>query len=143
MKDIIVPSNSVTAFIVSTYGEGEPTDNAKNFFQELNKNEKTIDCNYSVFGLGNSQCFKDRYNVIGKALDQRLDSLGGKRLLPIGLGDASNNNSAAFYAWKKDFLNILNEMKIDNSSHINNPTSVTPVEQNTPLETNIAKKTDR
>ncbi len=82
-----------TAFIVACYGEGEPTDNAKKFFRSVEEASAAHTplnaARYSVFGLVNSQCFRDRYNVVGKGLDMNLKELGGERLVSLGLGDAS------------------------------------------------------
>lgn len=113
--------NNVTAFIMACYGEGEPTDNSKKFFESLEKvsaaeGEKLSSSKFTVFGLGNSQCFRDRYNVIGKALDKRLEELGGNRVLKLGLGDASpaaigsESMSECFAAWKKDLLDAVSKM---------------------------------
>eukprot|EP01040_Poterioochromonas_malhamensis_P009680 gene9680-10510_t len=108
----------VNAFIVACYGEGEPTDNAKKFFESLNaipavEKNKFHGMNYGVFGLGNSQCFRDRYNVVGKGLDRTLESFGGSRVVPLGLGDASseavgeNSMGDCWIAWKQNLLNSV------------------------------------
>jgi hypothetical protein len=39
-----------------------------------------------VFGLGNSQCFKDRFNVIVKNIDSKMKRLGTKSITPLGTG---------------------------------------------------------
>ena len=67
--------NTLAALIMASYGEGEPTDNAKAFFEEINSatsKSKFSACNYAIFGLGNSQCFPDRYNIVARKLDERL-----------------------------------------------------------------------
>ena len=71
MKELVTKCSSPRSFaalIMASYGEGEPTDNAKAFMSELSTtNEEGIGaCNFSVFGLGNSQCFPDRYNIVAK-----------------------------------------------------------------------------
>lgn len=41
---------------MATYGEGDPTDNAKDFMKDINdrENEKFKGLRYTVFGLGNT-----------------------------------------------------------------------------------------
>jgi NADPH-ferrihemoprotein reductase len=62
-------SNAI--FLVATYGEGDPTDNAKECYQWM-KNEAAEGAfqgmHYAVFGLGNKQY--DQYNVMGKYFDR-------------------------------------------------------------------------
>lgn len=81
-------------FLLATYGEGDPTDNAASFVKFLRPadNEDTsFDqhplsfLKYSVFGLGNRSY--EHFNAVGKYVDERLANIGGKRLLPIVLGD--------------------------------------------------------
>jgi NADPH-ferrihemoprotein reductase len=105
---------SFTAFVLACYGEGEPTDNAKRFHAELfspemNGATRLSSASFAVFGLGNSQCFRDRFNVIGKGVDKRLEELGGHRLLPCGVGDASQNINAEFTLWKNELLRLAQE----------------------------------
>ena len=112
VKQLIEP-DTVTALIVACYGEGEPTDNAKQFLSELEKEKtsfslaKSRTSYFSVFGLGNSHCFHERFNVVGKNLDSTLRTMGGVSVLPLGVGDASENINASFGSWKKGFLSAL------------------------------------
>ena len=91
---------------MASYGEGEPTDNAKAFMSELSTtNEEGIAaCNFSVFGLGNSQCFPDRYNIVAKQLDSQLKKLGAKQVVELGLGDAANDMAAVTTAIDNRFF---------------------------------------
>ena len=89
-------------FFMATYGEGEPTDSATDFYsyimngngigsdngnQEDEMTESRIlqNLNYFIFGLGNSTY--ENFNAIGSRLDTRFEKLGGKRLLPLGCSD--------------------------------------------------------
>lgn len=104
-------------FFVATYGEGEPTDNAVEFYKWItNGNDLSTDdemtqakvCNslpYFVFGLGNTTY--EHYNAVGKRLDQRLFNLGAKRILPIGLGDDDKSLEDDFLSWKKQALHNI------------------------------------
>jgi len=109
----------VNAFVVAVYGEGEPTDNAKKFFKSLEEmptDTSLKNVNYAVFGLGNSQCFQDRFNVIGKRLDKELHTMRANRIFPLGLGDASPALTGAdsmgerFTAWKQGLLAKIQAM---------------------------------
>ena len=43
----------LAVFMMATYGEGDPTDNAMEFNEKLENDELTIDgLKYAVFGLG-------------------------------------------------------------------------------------------
>lgn len=102
---------------MAVYGEGEPTDNAKKLYTEIcNSKSSSLHCTYAVFGLGNSQCFQDRFNVVGKAVDQQLHAHGGRRLIPLGLGDASKDISAQFADWKQDLLSHMEALQTADSS---------------------------
>jgi NADPH-ferrihemoprotein reductase len=128
--DLIVkldnPKKVVTAFVMACYGEGEPTDNAKKFFQSLHavpvsETKRYTGANYAVFGLGNSQCFRDRYNVIGKMLDKKLEGYGAHRLVSLGLGDASpeavgeHSMGECWLAWKQQLLNSLQNIPAEST----------------------------
>jgi len=66
-------SQKVALFLMATYGEGDPTDNAMNFAKWCkNEDESTTDdfldgLGYGVFGLGNTQY--EKYNLMGKETD--------------------------------------------------------------------------
>ncbi|KAK8813361.1 hypothetical protein WA158_002953 [Blastocystis sp. Blastoise] len=92
-------------FFMSSYGNGEPTDNAQEFFDWLkeNKAEKDIlpNLTYSVFGLGDH--YYPKYNIIGKTTDLILGKIGGKQFMPISLGDAADDIESDFDKWEKQF----------------------------------------
>lgn len=75
-------------FLIATYGEGEPTDNSKAFVRWLRKGTSDGDLdnlNYCVFGLGSTNY--ELYNTMGTLVDKKLARFGGKRVLPLSLGD--------------------------------------------------------
>lgn len=91
--------NSLAIFCVATYGEGDPTDNAQEFFDWLQDGSADLTgVNYVVFGLGNKTY--EHYNKIGKYLDQRLEELGATRVHTLGLGDDDGNIEEDFITWK-------------------------------------------
>eukprot|EP01063_Lacrimia_lanifica_P015307 TRINITY_DN22103_c0_g1_i1.p1 TRINITY_DN22103_c0_g1~~TRINITY_DN22103_c0_g1_i1.p1 ORF type:complete len:692 (+),score=322.35 TRINITY_DN22103_c0_g1_i1:85-2076(+) len=100
-------TQSMVVFIVSTYGEGEPTDTSKDFYDWVLSEDRIGDpeadlagVNYTVFGLGDSQ-YK-HFNQMGVEFDQRLGELGGKRLHPLAKGDADQNMEETFDTWKAE-----------------------------------------
>ncbi|XP_057364640.1 S-adenosyl-L-methionine-dependent tRNA 4-demethylwyosine synthase TYW1-like [Daphnia carinata] len=107
-------------FIVSTYAEGSPPDDAQWFYKWLEDSAfdfrvpKTLlaDVRFSVFGLGNS-LYSENYNVIGRNIDNWLSQLGAERYAPLGLGDENvaesfhGNIEADFDHWSEGILNLL------------------------------------
>lgn len=110
-------NKSVCVFLVATYTDGQPTENAEWFCKWLE--EASTDfrygktylkgLRYAVFGLGNS-VYVGHYNTVGKNFDKWLWMLSGKRIMTRGEGDCnvvkSRNGSiqADFLAWKVKFL---------------------------------------
>jgi len=103
-------------FVMSTYGEGEPTDNSKGFFKMLAekcgledeemKDEKWLDrMEYCVFGLGSTAY--ETYNNIGKTVDKRLEYVGAKRIVPLGLGDDNTDLEGDFEKWSESLWESL------------------------------------
>ncbi|KAL3784982.1 hypothetical protein HJC23_011183 [Cyclotella cryptica] len=109
-------------FLMATYGEGEPTDNARQFV-DLIKVKAGIDSLYkldespldgdaaledlscldfAVFGLGNKQY--EHYNNMGRFVDMALEKCGASRIVPIGLGDDNDDLEGDFETWKENVL---------------------------------------
>ncbi|EGD80198.1 cytochrome P450 reductase [Salpingoeca rosetta] len=97
--------NTVLLFCVATYGEGEPTDNALEFYNFLKDKEESGDdfdltgLKFGVFGLGNKTY--DHFNAMGMFVDKMLDKLGGQRITDLGLGDDDANMEEDFVNWKE------------------------------------------
>ena len=95
-------------FILATYGEGEPTDNARDFYDWIKDDEQSLDdsslsgVKYAVFGLGNKQ-YKI-YQAMSRYFDKRCEELGAKRVFKAGEGDADDNIEEHFDDWKANAL---------------------------------------
>ncbi|XP_054721254.1 NADPH--cytochrome P450 reductase-like [Uloborus diversus] len=111
MEDLVQVSeveNSLAIFCMATYGEGDPTDNAQEFYQWLQAGEADLSgLNYAVFGLGNKTY--EHYNSMGTYVDSRLEELGATRVVELGLGDDDANIEEDFITWKEKFWGAVCE----------------------------------
>lgn len=92
-------------FLLATFGEGDPTDNAAEFYEWIIQEEREKGSlkgvTYGVFALGNRQY--EHFCNIGRKVDQRLNELGGTRLLEHGEGDDDGSLEDDFSSWKSSF----------------------------------------
>ncbi|XP_037026127.1 NADPH--cytochrome P450 reductase isoform X1 [Bradysia coprophila] len=102
---------SLAVFCLATYGEGDPTDNAMEFWEWIQGDLDLTGLNYAVFGLGNKTY--EHYNKVALFVDKRLEELGATRVFECGLGDDDANIEDDFITWKErlwpsvcDFFNI-------------------------------------
>jgi NADPH-ferrihemoprotein reductase len=101
-----VPNDKVVFFVVATYGEGEPTDNAQPLMEflmdenvEFSQGGNTLEnLNYVVFGLGNRTYAY--YNEIARKIDKRLGDLGARRIGERGEGDDDKSMEEDYLGWK-------------------------------------------
>ncbi len=100
--------------VVSTYGEGEPPDNALSFHEFLHgrRAPKLNELNFSVLALGDQSY--ELFCKTGIDFDQRLEELGGKRLHPRVDCDVDFEDSAA--EWLKGVISSLSGSKNTNVS---------------------------
>uniref|UniRef100_M4AFB1 S-adenosyl-L-methionine-dependent tRNA 4-demethylwyosine synthase TYW1 n=1 Tax=Xiphophorus maculatus TaxID=8083 RepID=M4AFB1_XIPMA len=113
-------SKSVCVFLVATYSDGRPTENAEWFCKWLEEastdfrygNSFLKGLRYAVFGLGDS-VYVGHYNTVGKNVDKWLWMLSARRVLSRGEGDGNVVKSrhgsvqADFRAWEVRFLSRL------------------------------------
>lgn len=123
-----VPDDCLVFFVMATYGEGEPTDNAVDFwdlvsdeqpqFSEPEDEEKPLkNLKYVAFGLGNKTY--EHYNEVIRKVDTNLTALGAKRIGDRGEGDDDGSLEEDFLAWQEDMWPAFCEaMGVDeNSAH--------------------------
>ncbi|EKX54670.1 hypothetical protein GUITHDRAFT_159152 [Guillardia theta CCMP2712] len=104
--DTLDSSNSI--FVTATYGEGDPTDNAKEFVEWLVHKadpDSLKGMQFAVFGLGNSQY--ENYNTVGKTIDSHCERLGATRIMELGLGDDDKDIQQDFEEWKEKLWRTL------------------------------------
>ncbi|ODN75426.1 hypothetical protein L202_06577 [Cryptococcus amylolentus CBS 6039] len=110
-----VPEDACVIFVMATYGEGEPTDNANPLMEFLAESEPEFsqggntleNLNYVVFGLGNKTY--EFYNEVAKKLDSRLTELGAKRIGERGEGDDDKSMEEDYLAWKDPMWSAFSE----------------------------------
>ena len=92
--------------ITSTYGDGEPPDNARGFADALKSTAlpSLASVRYSVCGLGDTNYAK--FCGFARELDARLEQLGAVRVLPRTECDV--DYEASFSAWLGQALTSLN-----------------------------------
>jgi NADPH-ferrihemoprotein reductase len=112
------PDDKIAFFVLATYGEGEPTDNAVEFYEFVNgespafskgEPEKPLgNLKYVTFGLGNNTY--EHYNSMVRRVDAALKKLGADRIGTAGEGDdGAGTMEEDFLAWKEPMWEALSE----------------------------------
>lgn len=114
------PEDKVAFFVLATYGEGEPTDNAVEFYQFFTGDDVAFESGssgedsplsamkYVTFGLGNNTY--EHYNAMVRQVDAALTKLGAQRIGTAGEGDdGSGTMEEDFLAWKEPMWSALSE----------------------------------
>ncbi|KAF9694468.1 hypothetical protein EKO04_007329 [Ascochyta lentis] len=106
------PDDKLAVFVLATYGEGEPTDNAVEFYEFIGSEDISFsggasaddkpltNLKYVAFGLGNNTY--EHYNSMVRNVDKYLTNLGATRLGAAGEGDdGAGTMEEDFLAWKE------------------------------------------
>jgi NADPH-ferrihemoprotein reductase len=119
------PTDKLAIFVLATYGEGEPTDNAVEFYEfitgddvafsgEGDDSEKPLgNLRYVAFGLGNKTY--EHYNAMVRRVDAALTKLGAARIGATGEGDDGEGTMEEdFMAWKEPMWEaVAREMNLE------------------------------
>lgn len=104
----LIPTTKVAIFILSTYGEGDPSDNTADFWAFLQRTStiSLAHLRYLGFGLGNRN-YK-YYNRVIDVVTEALDKFGAHALLPVGRADDSlGATEENFLEWKESVFAVL------------------------------------
>ena len=109
-----IDSERILFLVASTFGNGDPPDNGKSFWKSLNQRVRKLNSatskeererfllpnlSFSVFGLGSS--LYPTFGAFGTNLDKALDTLGGKRIRPVTIGDELRGQQKLFSVWRQ------------------------------------------
>ncbi|KAL7915935.1 NADPH cytochrome P450 oxidoreductase [Trichoderma velutinum] len=111
-----LPSDKIAFFVMATYGEGEPTDNAVEFYEFINGDDVAFSqgsedapldsLHYVAFGLGNNTY--EHYNSMVRDVDRLLTKYGAHRIGNAGEGDdGAGTMEEDFLAWKEPMWTAL------------------------------------
>lgn len=108
-----VSRDKVVGFVVSTFGEGDPPDNATglwNKLREFNESEcKSLSgLHYFVFGLGSSKY--EHYNQFAINIDRQLQDAGADRIGFPGKLDEAKASDDTWMAWKEQVLHEVSDL---------------------------------
>lgn len=114
------PEDKLAVFVLATYGEGEPTDNAVEFYEFIGSDDVSFseggsadekplsNLKYVAFGLGNNTY--EHYNSMVRNVDKYLTKLGATRLGAAGEGDdGAGTMEEDFLAWKEPMWAAVTE----------------------------------
>lgn len=107
-----LPDDKVAFFVLATYGEGEPTDNAVDFYEFISNDAPVFSeggdpeskplssLKYVTFGLGNNTY--EHYNSMVRRVDKALTKFGATRIGAAGEGDdGAGTMEEDFLSWKE------------------------------------------
>lgn len=98
-------------FIVATCGDGEVPRNMRSFWSFFRRSDLPrgllSKVRFAIFGLGDRAYIK--FNAAARRLNTRFIQLGGRCMVPIGLGDdsATHGYDEQFIPWEEQLLRVL------------------------------------
>ncbi|OIW23249.1 riboflavin synthase domain-like protein [Coniochaeta ligniaria NRRL 30616] len=108
-----VSRDKVLGFVVSTFGEGDPPDNAAGLWDALrefnkSKTDALSGLRYFVFGLGDSKY--EQYNQFALNIDQQLQEAGAQRVGDLGKCDVSKAADDGWMDWKETIMQQVSDL---------------------------------
>ncbi|KAI9019699.1 cytochrome P450 family protein [Hyaloraphidium curvatum] len=102
-----LPKDGVVVVVTASY-EGQPPDNARGFCGWLDKagEGEVKGVKFAVFGTGNKDWART-YMAIPKLIDEKLEALGGERIMPRGEANARGDFFGDFDKWYANFWNEI------------------------------------
>jgi len=95
--------------VISTQGDGEPPVAAQKFYDHIHKNGFRLDkVQFSVLALGDTSY--PMFCKTGEEVDEQLEKLGGKRIVPVRKCDVDYEADAE--AWFDEVLRTLNDQPV-------------------------------
>jgi len=127
------PEDCLAVFVLATYGEGEPTDNAVEFYEFMGGEDVSFSekggpdgeplgsLKYVAFGLGNNTY--EHYNSMVRNVSKYLDRLGAKRIGEAGEGDdGAGTMEEDFLAWKEPmWIALADTMNLEEREAVYEP----------------------
>lgn len=118
-----VPTSKLAIFMLSTYGEGGPSDNTIAFWDWIcrGKGQDFSKLRFMAFGLGNSN-YK-YYNKVVHEVTEKLRECGATLMMPVGQADEATAST------EEDYLAWLDELHLvlENQLHFQpKPIAYTP-----------------
>lgn len=101
----LIPKTKLVIFLLSTFGEGDPSDNTASFMKWLESAAPLPNVRYAAFGLGNSN-----YKYYNKVVDDvvaALDDSGAHKLLVGKADDAVGATEEDFLDWKDKLFQLF------------------------------------
>ena len=144
------PEDKVAFFVLATYGEGEPTDNAVDFYEFLNGEDASFSegggaeekplskLKFVAFGLGNNTY--EHYNSMVRNVNTLLSKYGATRIGEPGEGDdGAGTMEEDFLAWKEPMWTALaDSMGLEEREAVYEPVfSVDEKEDKTPEDHDV------
>jgi NADPH-ferrihemoprotein reductase len=109
--------DKIAMFVLATYGEGEPTDNAVDFYEFIMNKEASFsnaadpplgNLKFVAFGLGNNTY--EHYDSMVRNVSKALEKFGARRIGATGEGDdGAGTMEEDFLAWKDSMWTALAE----------------------------------
>ena len=144
----IFPNGNIAVFVLATYGEGEPTDNAVGFHDFITSEDPSFstgvgadenplsNLKYVAFGLGNNTY--EHYNSMIRKVNDALLRLGATRIGQAGEGDdGAGTMEEDFLAWKEPMWTELSEkMGLQEREAVYEPVFAVTERDDLNLETN-------